>query len=301
MNNDKFFNACSEGYLEDVLELIRDGFDVNTLSYDETAVMLATRGGHYDIVKTLLDHGVNVDEKDGMGRTALFLTSPNIEVTKLLIERNADLEIKSNKGQTALLYALQTGQPDKAELLINKGVDVDHQDLTMKSALIVASYFNMPHIVELLVKNNATLDLQDLNGDTALMHAITSRIEITAGLLLDKGASLNKVNKYGETAIDVALANKDFMSKILLKHNFINHQYENGSTPLMKACHKTNGEDILYLMSKGAEFNIENNDGDSALKILNRKEDLSEELQALKEKLNLEKMIDTDDYQSMGL
>jgi uncharacterized protein len=57
-----------------------------------TPVILAAGGGHYEVVRWLLEKGANVNHRDKNGWTALFLASliGYIPLVMLLLERGAD-------------------------------------------------------------------------------------------------------------------------------------------------------------------------------------------------------------------
>jgi len=84
------------------------------------ACAVATMNGTYDILKILLQNGVDVNAKDHDGRTALMLaaSSPDdVSSVKLLLSHGADPVLKDKDGHTALDYAVKALRPDKAAVL----------------------------------------------------------------------------------------------------------------------------------------------------------------------------------------
>jgi len=63
--------------------------------------------GNVDLVKRLLDSGVNVDAANEHGVTALHLASANAHcsVLHVLATRGADVDAVDNEGNTAMHYA----------------------------------------------------------------------------------------------------------------------------------------------------------------------------------------------------
>lgn len=87
-NNEAIYNACKNGYIDYVKELLNDErVDPNgSISREGTPLSVAIRFGHYHITKLLLDN-IKVDgqAKDNIAiRTAMVYN--NIDIFKLLIE-----------------------------------------------------------------------------------------------------------------------------------------------------------------------------------------------------------------------
>ena len=93
-------------------------------------IQIATSVGDIDSVKEHLDSGVDVNEKNKYGWTALIESaySGRIKIAELLIEKGADVNSKTNQGSTALHVSSSRGYKEIAELLIEKGTDVNAQD-----------------------------------------------------------------------------------------------------------------------------------------------------------------------------
>jgi len=115
----------------------------------------ATKNGNIELVKELIDAGVDVNLQDEDEETALILASVegHIEIVKLLIEAGADLNIKSRYGKTALMWTSQYGHTEIVKLLIDAGVDLNIKDIDGKTALDFASDKGHTEIVKLLKGN----------------------------------------------------------------------------------------------------------------------------------------------------
>lgn len=102
--------------------------------------MLASHQGHIDIVRILLSHGANLEQRD------------------------AD-------GDTALHYACFGNQPDCISLLLSKGADINSVNSTGCSSLHIAINKQLLECTKRLLEHQQPpidVNLQDIYGDTAL-------------------------------------------------------------------------------------------------------------------------------------
>ena len=126
----------------------------------------------------------------------------NIELTKLLIEAGADVNIKDTFQKAPLHYVKPK---ETIQLLLDAGADLNIQDYCGKTPL---HYVKPKETIQLLLDAGADLNIQDCCGNTPL-HNIDevyyidkSQSQLKLKLLLDAGADLNLKNNKGETPID---------------------------------------------------------------------------------------------------
>ncbi len=83
--------------------------DVSSIS--KTALHFAAAGGHLGVVRLLLDRGADVNSTTMRGETPLHLaaTEGNAACAKLLLERGADVHASVTAGSTPLYYAAYGG------------------------------------------------------------------------------------------------------------------------------------------------------------------------------------------------
>lgn len=92
-----------------------------------TPLMFAAYRGHHQVTKMLLNKGANMSVVADDGRTALLLSAAqgHLAVTKLLVNAGADLEQETSLGSTALHLAVESGLCDVMGVLIQAGANVN--------------------------------------------------------------------------------------------------------------------------------------------------------------------------------
>ena len=105
------------------LDIVQQLVDVAEPARLEMALRYAAGYGQKEIVRFLLDRGVNVDGHHGDGQTALFyaILGDHLDVVRLLLERGARSDIHTTNGPVfgaALWRAAHGGHPDRQQEII---------------------------------------------------------------------------------------------------------------------------------------------------------------------------------------
>ena len=108
-------------------------------------------------IKGYIKAGFNINAIDILGKNGLQMAAycGNIEVVKILLDAGIDINYTCNENQTALHLAVIN--PDHATiitLLIEYGIDVDIVNINNKTALDVAIAFNGTKNIEALKNSN---------------------------------------------------------------------------------------------------------------------------------------------------
>lgn len=197
------------------------------------------------------------------------------EVVKLLTETGAQVDLLANNGQSALMGAGINGHHEISVHLLKKGAKVNQQDNNGSFALMSASKRGHSKVAKLLLGNCADIDLQDKGGWSALMCACQDGHSAVANLLLKKGAKIDLRNRDGLSALDYA---SHGVAELLLAQadSATDHQSaeakqprtkknEFGLSELMNASKRGNIEDVKALLKMGAQIDVQDIDGWSAL------------------------------------
>jgi uncharacterized protein len=110
------------GHVEVVRFLLESGAEVNTPSQNGlkvTPLNSAAAGRHYEIAMLLLERDANPNIRQEADFVPLHSAAMNgqIEMVKLLLQYGADKDLKSLDGKTARDYALENGHKIVAEVL----------------------------------------------------------------------------------------------------------------------------------------------------------------------------------------
>jgi ankyrin repeat protein len=178
--NQQRITAASDGDTPQVIELLRQGANVNARdSAGRTAVMAATYGRHVRIVEALIAAGADVNQRDIMLNNPFLYAAAEgmLDVVKLAAKAGADPRITNRYGGTALIPAAERGHVDVVNyLLAHTRTNVNHVNRLGWTALleaIVLSDGGPRHreIVSALIRHGADVNLPDRLGSTPLQHA----------------------------------------------------------------------------------------------------------------------------------
>ncbi|GFR88700.1 ankyrin repeat-containing protein [Elysia marginata] len=169
--------AAKGGYFKCLQFLVDSGADLRIASSysEETALMVAAREGEFDCVKFLTQRmpASMLNHKNKSGKTALMLSAMctrrgGLPCLRELIESSADLEIKDENGETALMLALQAHSHSDESLifLLEKGAFVNATRPDEETPLMMACRNISSEVVELMLKKGAHVNAVSQLGDS---------------------------------------------------------------------------------------------------------------------------------------
>lgn len=185
-------------------QLLKNGAQLD--SRDEngmTPFLLAVSSGNEDAVRFLLDRGVDVNERDNLGRNGLHLLTETFgiggrELYELLLDHGAQIDattgpqFRSNPAGiavTALDEAVFNDDASVVQFLLDRGANVNIPTATGDTALDIAILAEHFDIAQNLLNHGASEDAPGRPPSTVLYQAVIGHKPRAVRFLLDHHAN----------------------------------------------------------------------------------------------------------------
>lgn len=285
--------ASGTGKLDDVKKLLADGADPTLcLSDGIKPTLLASYGGHADVVKELLDHGASPESSNQEFETAVMVCGacaaldPEKQkasaceadgcdrITAMLLAKGASAKARDAHKKTPLMVQAQLGHTSSVKQLLAAGAPIDDVDEDGQSALFHAVANGQLDVVKALLANSKKPDLEGKNkfGSTVFLAAAGSGHLDIARLLADTGSKKDVATTDHRTPLSVAAHNghADVVAWLLETPQNLDAADDNGWTALHHAAFGDHADVVKLLLDKGANkdavVNVKSpNQGTSAL------------------------------------
>ena len=192
----------------------------------------AVRNGHVGIAALLLDFGASIQTRDQLNRTALFetLSTPDIRGAALLLKNGIDISCCDSWGNTVLHEAARRGSVEHALRFIDRGFDVTIPNREGLTPSHLAARHGHLEVAALLLRKGATVDARDVAGWAPLIHAITTGNTQLCKILLDSGAYVSH-HQVQQSPSDIMLEKRtDLIERIKTLHTPFSLEVEAEST-----------------------------------------------------------------------
>jgi ankyrin repeat protein len=219
---------------------------------------------HMDITpeqaKRCLDAGDDINFKNNRGETPLYRAchNNNFDLVKFLIENGADkTNVSWSTAEEIQRYLVQAGCPASGDFIKKYGTIEQKANIKISFDEARESLEN----TKIYISQNGDIDHQDSDGWSLLHYAIKSDNLEWVKFLVEKGANQKIKDKSGR--VPARFPSNKFEIYNLLKDN-INEPDNKGNTCIHVAAMNYKYDRIKHLVSIGAKFNIQNEDGKTA-------------------------------------
>jgi len=218
-------------YVDIITSLIKADVDFNTVVDEDgnTALMVFLIAGDYETFYYVTKYSHQLD-----------FTKKNKygeNVTSLILKRNILNKYINNSEYKEFKFSNNLYTESK-DIPLFCGFDYKYVDPITKNTALILATIRSPSLIKHIIKNNySSINSVNINQENALIIAA-------------------KINKY------------DIVSILLKTHINVNQQDAMGNSALHYAVQNRNVPMINNLVKQGADINIENNEGETALKMV---------------------------------
>jgi ankyrin repeat protein len=159
---------------ECVQSLQAAGADLRAVSRaGETTLTMAAHDGDIPFLEILISLGLDPDEPDGNGRTAMIraVAAERPNAIRALLRSGADVNVADLDGWTPIAYAARYGHNPLVRLLIESGADVDRPTKTGWTPLAFAAAEGHRRVLQTLLRAGADPNSASEASLTPLMRA----------------------------------------------------------------------------------------------------------------------------------
>ena len=249
------------------------------------AVHLATRAGHEEIVRYLLNHGSNTALETSNGRRALDIAygkhGADHPISKLL-EQVSKAHTTSEETQQARTFsgddirtAAQTSDlPQLMEMLLSAPDLIDGQDSNGWGPLHLSARAGHTQVVQYLIDAGCNTQLQTTAGESPLsiaVRALGGDHDIVQLLAAQPGAGPmvgGRLFTEHEVRLVAQQGNLQMLKEMgVVKREWLEAQDENGWASIHQAARAGHAEIVAYLLEQNCDPNLLTRSGRTAMDI----------------------------------
>ncbi len=189
--------------LKEIRNALERGVNIDTLGENDwTPLHIAAIRGDSEVARLLINKGANVHAKDDLGLTPFFwaIFRGNADVLRVLIGADVDFKFDDN----ALHDAAKNDHAGIARILIERDADVNAKSDTGQTPLHVFVSKGRWAITQFLVESGADVNAKDDKGWTPLHEATSKGYSWIAPFLVERGADPYRRDNNGKTPLDVS-------------------------------------------------------------------------------------------------
>ena len=248
-----------------------------------TALHYFVEKGSYELVKTVVDMGIDINLKNNNGENCLHIAADNGHLNlcrKLISKHNFDVQITDHEGWSPLHYFAKTSSYELLKTVADMGIDLNLKTNDGKNCLHIAADRGHFSLCRMLINiHNVDMQLPDNDGWNALHYFAKSGSYELFKIVADMGTDIKLQTNDGKDCLHIAADNSHFnlCMTLLNKHNFdarlpdltgrtaLHYSAENGSYELVKAfsdmgidinLKKRNGKNCLHIAADNGHLNL---------------------------------------------
>ncbi|KVH93767.1 Ankyrin repeat-containing protein [Cynara cardunculus var. scolymus] len=168
------------------------------------SLCFATLRGDDLLLQKLLKRGLDPNESDNNGRTALHIAASkgNANCVHLLLDYGADPNSRDSEGNVPMWEAILGNHEPVTGILKDNGATVSSGDIGQFAC--IAAEQNKLDVLKQIISFGGDVTLQKNNGSTALHVAVCEGNIEMVQFLLSQGADIDKPDDHGWTPRDLA-------------------------------------------------------------------------------------------------
>jgi ankyrin repeat protein len=273
-------SAAKVGSLDTVKALLAGGavLDAPDQAFQQTALMVAIRANHPELVRFFIQQGASVNARTRTGETPRWVLPNSVPgfghgigiIRGGLPERGSRYLIPG--AMTPLMYAARDGRLDTARSLLDAGARIDDTDANGVTPLLAAIANNHPDVARLLIDRGADIKTVDWYGRTPLWTAVEVRnMDIdnnTFANSVDRAPLLDLIRILLDKGADPNVRTKEsppIRRQMLTVTGTLEWVDFTGQTPFIRAALAGDVSVMKLLLAHGADPKVTTFGGTSAL------------------------------------
>jgi ankyrin repeat protein len=190
-------------------ELNVEDFDIEKVTKHHL-LCLATDECDEALVTQLLEKGVDVnfrcEEGDHVITNLAFCMENGVELTKLLLNKGANINGADQENDSFLSYAISSDNLNLVTFLLDRGADRMQRDTNRNMGCLPVHGVKSVEMLSLLISKGFDINQRCDNGRNLLHFAAKDDLPQVAQYLIEKRlVDINQKDKNGETPLDYAI------------------------------------------------------------------------------------------------
>lgn len=248
-----------------------DPSQLNSNAFDPVCLAINEKASNEAVKFLLAQKGNDVNKRTHDERTYIFWAAyrGNVEIMNYLIEKGARLDVRDDKGYSALTFAAASGEPNTQvyDLCIKNGIDIKKDlDNEGANALLLAMPFDKDFaLTNYFISKGLDIKSVDARGNTAFNYAAKMGNIKTMKGLLAKGVTFNDNAMIFASQGTRSSANTvevyQYLESLKVKPTAVG---KNGETALHNIVRKEKQFEVVkYFLSKGVDVNAADLEGNT--------------------------------------